>query len=297
MEQRRSEAQRSYVRSPSRPNVPDPAEILSLYDNDEMRSSATATATATATTSTDMRSVHRPENELEGTLLSPAPLLPPVAMAVAVPVDGRNVSAVPAVAHASAVYDNSHDSGQVYTRSVGYNVSSTSTESMDREAKDRAAGRHLSGSVQNISTEVASVVPLGVHDIDNANAIAAVRYEDDARMNEKAEASFHRGQDRANNEVANANSYARSRGGNDGLQVDAYKHDYYQVVARDKREKREMMENEFGIKKKEDDFNPYQQDVEKNPEQKGYKVSDYETSEYSGYEYKSEYEYKSVYDK
>jgi len=42
----------------------------------------------------------------------------------------------------------------------------------------------------------------------------------------------------------------------------------------------------------EETKNPYKSD----PNQSGYQIKDYETADYTGYEYKSDYEYKSVYD-
>ena len=269
----------STVRSPSRPNVPDPSEILSLYQNDELRTALNNNSNSSTAVNYDTRrsqSYVRPSDELEGVLIPPQ--LPPLAVAVAVPIEN---TVNEAITHATAVWDDTHE---VPPSAPAMN--STSIVEQERQAKARAVGRrHGSQTLPTTLPDSAvSVVDTPEQQVANANAIAQVRAEEDHRYREKGIVRFHANGSIQSERIHEANRLAQQRD-REGLEVDSRLHDYEQKVTLAQRES----ETKNSMEERK---NPYKV----NPNQSGYHISDYETTEYNGYEYKSDYEYKSVYD-
>lgn len=258
----------SNVRIPSRPDVPDPNEILSLYHNDELRTSP-GHSNSVSLGNTFARDC----NEVEGTLIPPR--LPPMAIAVAVPVEN---TVNEAIAHATAVFD---EIGMPSAPAV----SSLSVKEQDREAKARAIDEiYSSQTFSTLPDSAVAIVQTPEDLIANANAIAQVRADEDYMYRQKGVIRFHANGSIQSERVHEANRIAHLRD-QEGLEVDASRHDYEQKIA--------LAQRDCDAKQtSEETKNPYKSD----PNQSGYQIKDYETADYTGYEYKSDYDYKSVYD-
>lgn len=267
-----SSSSQQYLRSPSRPMVADPSEILSLYDNDAMVT----------------------DNNQASTSNAAPPCLHPVAVAVAVPIENMVDEAV---AQVSAVWDDSsaYRSGTTSASASAPAISSSSVEELDREAKVRAMGgvqRNESNQIHQeriptLPDNAVSIVASGREQeerIATATAVGLIRAEEDYEYRQKCLESMRLGTALASNRAYEANVHAQRRH-REGIEVDSTRNDYNQKLGIATRN-RERSQGET------ETFDPYKQ----NSDQKGYEIGEYKVSEYKCEEYKSDYEYKSVYD-
>lgn len=304
--------QNAQLRIPYRPNFADPCELLPLFGgqqedrlpSEDSTNNSDIMASSNRYTNINSNPGQRPFNEVEGTLLPAntgrtnsvaASTAIPIAVAVAVPFPVyTGTASLPPPAHGGLQQQNYQFPSAPLLPATAYGSSNTGSKFDEITAHAIPNEALLPDKTFHADAVVGLAARPTVESdenmILNANAIAQLRNEEDSRLIRKGENGFRAMAAAGGNIVCTANAVAFMRDA-EGLEVDGFTHDYA-MAANLSRDAALRQEN---IKKSGEDENKNLYKSSSDGED-GYKINDYEVSEYKGYEYKSDYEYKSVYD-
>jgi len=298
------------VRVPDRPNFADPCELLPLFETQEesnRSSNMRSNNNSNANNNTIPIPRQRPADELVGTLLPAAnngtavtrssnvSTFAAIPIAVAVPVYTGTASLPPPAGGWQQQHQQHHQVPSAPPLPATVYASNSKTGSKFDEVAVHAIPSEALLPDKTFHADVVAR-PAAENEeeaILNANAIAQLRSEEDSRLIRKGEMRFQTRAAVGENIVYTANEVAFIRDA-EGLEVDTFTHDYAMAANMSRRDAARRREDSSKVSTKGDENEEFYKDSRDG--NGGYKMGDYEVSDYEGYQYKSDYEYKSVYE-